>query len=150
MDDATAARPCNSREELCLFLDGSPSSFTGMLLTLIEKADPVERHKLRQEFPRKVAAWETWREIAPCTWGELEAAIAARLAEPAWTQARTVTFDVSDTDARHVLTQALEDYRDKARERAAFLGTDTSLPGSFTRWAEITEEMRAQAEAAGS
>jgi hypothetical protein len=145
MDDATAARRCDSWEELCLFLDGSPSSFTGMLLTLIEKAEPVNRRKLRQEFPRKVAAWETWREIAPCTWGELEAATAARLAEPAWTQARTVTYDLSDTDTAHVLDTALKDYANQAEDNARHGGGE-----SFTRWAAVADRMRAQAEAAGS
>ena len=145
MDDATAGRPCNSWEELCLFLDGSPSSFTGMLLTLIEKADPVNRRKLRQEFPREVAAWETWVEIAPCTWGELEAATAARLAEPAWTQARTVTYDLADADTAHVLDQALKDYANQAEGDAR----RDSGNESFIRWADLADRMRAQAEAAG-
>ena len=46
--------------ELCLALGGSRDSFTGLLLTLIEKADPGNRARLRAGFPRQVAAWERW------------------------------------------------------------------------------------------
>ena len=60
--------------------------------------------------------------------------------------AGTVTYDLSDSDRAHVLTQALEDYRDRMREMAGW--PDASA--SFARWADISEEMRAQAEAAGS
>jgi hypothetical protein len=63
---------------LCLFLGTSPDSFGGRLLSLVEKADPVNREKLRGAYPRHVAAWEAWRVLAPCTWGDLEAAIAGR------------------------------------------------------------------------
>jgi hypothetical protein len=138
MDDITAARPCGSWEDLCLFLDGSPTSFTGMLLTLIAKADPGNRARLRAEFPRHVAAWETWVGLAPCTWGELDAATAA-VAER-----RTVTFDVSGADEFHVITQALEDYAGKA----AVMASREDASESFARWAAIADRMKAQAEAA--
>jgi hypothetical protein len=137
VDDITAARPCGSWEELCLFLDGMPSSFTGQFLTLIEKAGPGNRARLRAGFPRQVAAWETWRAIAPCTWGELEAAI------PAEAKRVTVTYDLSDSDTLHVLTQALEDYADRAREWAQH--EDASE--SFARWGRLAKCMKRQAEA---
>jgi hypothetical protein len=65
-------------EELCLFLDGSPTSFTGLLLTLITKADPGNRARLREGFPRQVAAWEAWCEHAPLTRERLDALSDAR------------------------------------------------------------------------
>jgi hypothetical protein len=138
MDDITAARPCGSWQELCLFLNGSPTSFTGMLLTLIAKADPGNRARLRAEFPRHVAAWETWRAIAPCTWGELEAAI------PAQAERRTVTFDLSTADARHVLLQSLDEYAAKETGLAA----DGDNPEKRTEWARAAREFWAQAEEA--
>jgi hypothetical protein len=63
--------PAGSWEGLVLFLDGMPSSFTGQLLTLIEKADPGNRARLAEAFPFEVRAWETWRRHSPQTWGEL-------------------------------------------------------------------------------
>jgi hypothetical protein len=57
----------------------------------------------------------------------------------------TVTFDLSDPGALHVLTQALEDYAD--HERAMAEREDASE--SFARWAGLADRMRAQAEAAG-
>jgi hypothetical protein len=137
MDDITAARPCGSWEELCLFLDGSATSFTGMLLTLIEKADPGNRARLRAEFPRHVAAWETWVAIAPCTWGELEAAIPAAAR-------RTVTFDITGPDDRHALLQALDDYGTKETGLAA----DGDNPEKRREWARAAREFWAQAEEA--
>jgi hypothetical protein len=58
---------------------------------------------------------------------------------------RTVTFDVSEPDALHVLTQALEDYA--GHERAMAERLDASE--SFARWADLADEFRAQAKAAG-
>ncbi len=46
--------------ELCLFLGGDVDSFTGLLLRLVQKADPGNRASLRASFPREVAAWEIW------------------------------------------------------------------------------------------
>lgn len=57
--------------------------------------------------------------------------------------ARTVTFDLADADTAHVLDQALKDYANQAEENARREG------GSFTRWADLADRMRAQAEAAG-
>lgn len=57
----------------------------------------------------------------------------------------TVTFDLTDPDALHVLTTALGDYA--AHERPMAEGEDASE--SRTRWAELADRMRAQAEAAG-
>jgi hypothetical protein len=55
-----------------------------------------------------------------------------------------VTYDLSDPDVRHVLTQALEDYAAKDREMA-----ENGAGESFARWADLADEMCAQAEAAG-
>jgi hypothetical protein len=140
VDDITAAHPCGTWEELCLFLDGMPSSFTGQLLTLIEKADPGNRARLRAEFPRQVAAWETWRAIAPCTWGELEAAI------PAEARRVTVTFDVTDSGDHHALIQALDDYQAKQRDLAA----DGDNPDKRTGWAMAARRFRDQADEAAA
>jgi hypothetical protein len=57
----------------------------------------------------------------------------------------TVTFDLSDPDALHVLTTALQDYAEKERDMAANEGGHESRE----RWAAIADRMRAQAEAAG-
>lgn len=135
MDDITASRPADSWYELCLFLDASPTSFGGQLLSLIEKADPGNRERLRDAFPRHVAAWETWREIAPCTWGELEAAIPGRA------RRRTVTYDLTDPDDRHVVTQALDDYEVKQRGLAA----DGDNKGKRTGWAAVARRFRDRA-----
>lgn len=139
MDDATAARRADSWRGLCLFLDGSTDSFTGKLLELIAKADPGNRARLRAEFPRHVAAWETWIALAPCTWGELEAAI------PEQAKRVTVTFDITDPDASFALTDALEEWSARQRDEAASEDGNESR----TRWADHADRMRAQAEAAG-
>jgi hypothetical protein len=54
-----------------LFLGGSAGSFTGLLLVLIAKADPGDRRRLRQAFPREVAAWELWTNNPPMTSAEM-------------------------------------------------------------------------------
>ena len=51
--------------DLALFLGGSEDSFTGLLLELIQKADPGNLARLRMAFPREVAAWETWQSLSP-------------------------------------------------------------------------------------
>jgi hypothetical protein len=56
----------------------------------------------------------------------------------------SVTFDVSGADEFHVLTQALEDYADKA----AVMASREDASESFARWAAIADRMKAQAEAA--
>lgn len=57
-----------SFEVLCLLLGGSPTSFTGQLLALIAKADPGNRYRLRQGFPREVLAWELWQSGPSDLW----------------------------------------------------------------------------------
>jgi hypothetical protein len=69
--------------------------------------------------------------------------LAVLVAEEHGAGSQTVAYDLSDPDTAHVLTQALEDYASRAGMIARSEG------GSFTRWAEAAEEMRAQAEAAG-
>lgn len=80
MDNDLAGHIVGTWEDLVLFLDGSPTSFTGQLVTLIEKADPGNRARLREAFPRQVAAWEMWCENAPLTRGQLEDLTSERLA----------------------------------------------------------------------
>jgi hypothetical protein len=60
------------------------------------------------------------------------------------TPPRTVTFDLTDVDAFHALTQALEDYAIRERDQAEHEGGHESRE----RWADLAEQMRAQAEAA--
>lgn len=56
----------------------------------------------------------------------------------------TVAFDLTDVDAFHALTQALEDYAVRERDQAEHEGGHESRE----RWADLAEQMRAQAEAA--
>lgn len=79
MNDDLAGQIVDGWHDLVSFLDGSPTSFTGQLVTLIEKADPGNRARLREAFPRHVAAWEAWREFAPLTRSRLEALTEARV-----------------------------------------------------------------------
>jgi hypothetical protein len=82
VDDVTAAQVVGRWDELVLFLGGSPDSFTGLLLVLIEKGDPGNRARLRGGFPREVAAWEEWQAHAPLSRGELHELTEARMANP--------------------------------------------------------------------
>jgi hypothetical protein len=52
--------------DLAVFLGGSETSFTGLLIVLIQKADPGNLARLRLAFPREVRAWETWNAMSPC------------------------------------------------------------------------------------
>jgi hypothetical protein len=72
--------------DLALFLGGSESSFTGLLLTLITKAQatPENYSRLKFAFPREVRAWETWNSMSPCpTFRELREALQEQDAEMA-------------------------------------------------------------------
>ena len=59
----------------------------------------------------------------------------------------TVTFDLTDPDARHALTQALENY-EAMQEDVVVLTGDS--PEKHRAWAAHAKAMREQAEAAGS
>jgi hypothetical protein len=87
---------------------------------------------------RKPSGWSTGEAVA------VHAACAGVPEEEPETPPRTVTYDVSGADALHVLTQALEDYADKA----AVMASREDASESFTRWAAIAGRMKAQAEAA--
>jgi hypothetical protein len=64
--------PLAGWSDLCLALGGSPDSFTGRLLELIQKADPGNKRRLRLGFPQHVAALDLWMRCAPeLTAGEL-------------------------------------------------------------------------------
>lgn len=81
---------------------------------------------------RKPSGWTTGAAVA------VHAACAGVPEERPEVPPRTVTFDITGPDARHVLTQALEDYA--AAKRAE--------DPSFARWADLADQMKAQAEAA--
>jgi hypothetical protein len=88
---------------------------------------------------RKPAGWTTGAAVA------VHASCAGVPREEPEKSPRTVTLDITDADARHVLVTALEDYAARARDTAAHEGGHSS----FERWADLAERMRAQAEAAG-
>lgn len=70
--------PITTTGQLAVFLGGSATSFTGLLLVLISKADPGNKAKLRLAFPEAVLAYDTWMafDTAP-TWDQLKAAFTA-------------------------------------------------------------------------
>lgn len=51
--------------DLSLFLGGDDTSFTGQLLRLIAKADPINLNQLSLGYPRHVQAYLMWRACAP-------------------------------------------------------------------------------------
>jgi hypothetical protein len=53
-------RPLFHTADLAQFLGGSEDSFTGLLLVLLQKADPGNVARIRKGFPEIVTAWETW------------------------------------------------------------------------------------------
>jgi hypothetical protein len=58
--------------QLARFLGGDATSFTGLLLDLIAKADPPNRRRLGIAFPETVATWAIWMATEPApTAGEL-------------------------------------------------------------------------------
>lgn len=66
-----SSEPMHGIGDLALCLGGSENSFTGGLLKLIAKADPVNRERLRAGFPRQVKAWELWMATDAPTGDEL-------------------------------------------------------------------------------
>ncbi|RYZ78273.1 MAG: hypothetical protein EOP04_30035 [Proteobacteria bacterium] len=42
----------------------NPSNFNSMLLTLLQKSDPSNRHKISKMWPELYAAWQEWNETA--------------------------------------------------------------------------------------
>lgn len=68
--------PLYDTGDLAHFLGGSESSFTGLLLLLLQKADPGNVARIRTGFPEIVEAWETWNAMSPTpTWRELREAL---------------------------------------------------------------------------
>lgn len=55
--------------DLAVFLGGSESSFTGLLLVLFQKAAPGNLYRLRLAFPEVHEAWTTWNAMSPCPTG---------------------------------------------------------------------------------
>jgi hypothetical protein len=67
----TTTDPWEDRElygtgDLARFLGGSEDSFTGLLLVLLQKADPGNVARIRMGFPDVVKAWEAWNAMSPC------------------------------------------------------------------------------------
>jgi hypothetical protein len=52
--------------DLARFLGGSEDSFTGLLIVLMQKADPGNLARIRKGFPGEVQAWEIWNDMSPC------------------------------------------------------------------------------------
>lgn len=74
--DAWQDRQMWDTDNLAVFLGDSGDSFTGLLLVLMQKADPGNLARLRLAFPREVRAWETWNAMSPCpTYRELREAL---------------------------------------------------------------------------
>ncbi len=44
---------------------GEINNFSALVFMLVAKADPVNREKLRNEWPAHVALWEEWQESPP-------------------------------------------------------------------------------------
>lgn len=63
--DAWQDREMWGTGDLAVFLGGSEDSFTGLLLLLMQKADPGDLARIRRGFPREVLAWETWNSMSP-------------------------------------------------------------------------------------
>lgn len=63
--------------------------------------------------------------------------------EPKTPPRTVVTLDVSDVDAYHALTQALEDYAIRERDMAEHEGGNESRE----RWADLADQMKRQAAA---
>ena len=77
-EDAWDDRTIYSTSELALFLGGSETSFTGMLLVLIQKADSGNKARLRLGFPREVMAYDNWQSMSPApTFAQLREAMVA-------------------------------------------------------------------------
>ncbi len=74
--DAQDDRPVGGTGDLAAFLGGSPDSFKGKLLDLIDGAQAAPEHWARLElaFPAEVNAWRTWQSMSPApTFGQLRA-----------------------------------------------------------------------------
>ena len=70
-------QPLYGTGDLARFLNGSEDSFTGLLIVLMQKADPGNLARLRLAFPREVLAWEVWNSMSPVpTFAELREALA--------------------------------------------------------------------------
>jgi len=62
--------------DLAVFLGGSEDSFTGLLVVLMQKADPGNLARLTLAFPREVAAWMVWNAMSPVpTFSRLRSAL---------------------------------------------------------------------------
>ena len=65
-------------DDLAIFLGGSATSFTGELLQLIAKADPLNQMRLAKGFPDAVWGWRMWQSDMPAvTVGYLQDALEA-------------------------------------------------------------------------
>lgn len=58
--------PVSTIEDLAMALGRSDTGFFAQLLRLVAKADPDNRRRLMQVFPREVTGYETWMRFP--TW----------------------------------------------------------------------------------
>lgn len=77
-------------------------------------------------------------------YGDKPETVEARLREALASPSRSVTFDLTNPDTYHVLTQSLEDYAARQRDQAA----DERGHEIRERWAALATLMLEQAEAA--
>jgi hypothetical protein len=102
--------PISEPGQLAEFLGGSATSFTGMLLTLIAKADPQNMMRLELAFPRQVAAWHTWMAMASPTPAQLRDELARRYWSPDGPQAaeqdQVIMKALHHAHASRILTEA--------------------------------------------
>ena len=77
--DPWAGQVIYSTAQLALFLGGSEDSFTGLLLVLMQKADPGNKARLAGAFPRETAAYDMWMSMSPApTFAQLREALAGQ------------------------------------------------------------------------
>jgi hypothetical protein len=95
-------------------------------------------------YDRQILDWLSGFDDSVCA---VVAGLVARAVAAACPGPRRVTFDLTDdhhADMRFVLTQALEDFAVRERDRAAWEEGNSSRE----RWADLADAMRAQVEAA--
>lgn len=108
--------PVHDHHGLCLALGGDTDSFTGDLLRLVAKADPVNRTRLMLAFPGEVVAWEHWVAKAPAiTAGEI-----VRLAEAA----EALLFKGDQTAAWLLTSPEVPEIPDVIREVSREMGLE--------------------------
>lgn len=60
-----------AEQELYYWYTGSKSNFTGILYTLIAKADSINKEKLRKSYPKEVQVMSDFQNL-PNYWDEVQ------------------------------------------------------------------------------